>query len=237
MKQYKEYSTKIEDVDEKGRVMVAANAIGNVDADEDRSMSGSFNKTLRENFNRLKWFLNHDRNLLLGVPVEGTQDGKYLKLLGQLNMKKQLSLDTYEDYKLYAEYNKSLEHSIGVEAVKSSMNGKIRDVSEWKLWEYSTLTSWGANWDTPMLGIKSLTDIPQAIDWLELKLRKGKFTDEKFLLIEKELLLLRSLCTEPDDSTLKPKPNDKENLSILTINNFVKQLNSTKNGSLIAGAT
>lgn len=230
MKQHKEYKSKIEDVDEKGRVLVAANAIGNVDADEDRSLNGSFDKTLKENFNRLKWFLNHDKNLLLGVPVEGNQDGKYLKLLGQLNMKKQLSRDTYEDYKLYAEYGKTLEHSIGVEAIKWAMNGDIRDVSEWKLWEYSTLTSWGANWDTPMMGMKSMNDIPNAIDWLELKLKKGNFSDERFVEIEKNLSLLRSLCTEPVISTHKAKPNDEAEL-ISAIQSFRLTLKTVQSGT------
>lgn len=220
MKQYKNYQTKIEDVDEKGRILVAANAIGNVDSDEDRSMDGSFNKTLKENFSRLKWFLNHNKEQLLGVPVEGKQDGRYLKLLGQLNMKKQISLDTYEDYKLYAEYNKSLEHSIGVEAIKKKENNGVRDVTEWKLWEYSTLTSWGANEDTPMLGMKAIGDYSEQIDWLELKLRKGKFSDEKFKEIDLHLLKLRSLCAEPDNSTHKHKPNG----AIKAIDNFITSL-------------
>lgn len=238
MKQSKEYKSKIEDVDEKGRVLVAANAIGNVDADSDRSLNGSFDKTLKENFNRLKWYLNHDKNLLLGVPIEGRQEGKYLKLLGQLNMKKQISLDTYEDYKLYAEYGKSLEHSIGVEAIKWTMNEEIRDVGEWKLWEYSTLTSWGANWDTPLMGMKSLNEIPNAIDWLDLKLRKGNYSDKKFELIEKELILLRSLCTEPDISTHQTKPNDSENFQILTIHNFVNSLKQYNDGrKIFAGSS
>ncbi len=55
MKQFKTFSTLIKDVDQKGRVLVAANAIGNVDSDNDRSMNGSFNKTIKENFNRVKW--------------------------------------------------------------------------------------------------------------------------------------------------------------------------------------
>jgi len=198
---YKDLETKIEDVDEKGRVLVAANAIGNVDADTDRSLPGSFTKTLKENFNRLKWFLNHDKNLLLGVPVEGSESGSQLKMLGQLNMKKQLSVDTYEDYKLYAEYGKSLEHSIGVEAVKKEMQDGVRNVSEWKLWEYSTLTSWGANPLTPMIGIKAEKDIIETIEWLNVKLKKGNYTDEKFSRIEKQLLQLKSLLIEPDNST------------------------------------
>jgi HK97 family phage prohead protease len=198
---YKDLETKIEDVDEKGRILVAANAIGNVDSDEDRSMPGSFTKTLKENFSRLKWFLNHDTTKLLGVPVEGKEDGAQLKMLGQLNMKKQLSLDTYEDYKLYAEYGKTLEHSIGVEAVKKEIKDGVRNVNEWKLWEYSTLTAWGANSETPLIGIKSEKDIIETIDWLNVKLRKGNFTDEKFLQIEKQLLQLKSLLIEPASTT------------------------------------
>jgi HK97 family phage prohead protease len=201
MKQYKDFQTKIEDVDEKGRVLVAANAIGNIDSDEDRSMSGSFSKTLKENFNRLKWFLNHKTDQLLGVPVEGKEDGTYLKMLGQLNMKKQLSLDTYEDYKLYAEYGRSLEHSIGVEALKKQERDGIREVYEWKMWEYSTLTAWGANEDTPLLGIKSDKDVSDLIEWFTIRLKKGKYTDEKFSQIDQQLLQLKSLLIEPEKST------------------------------------
>lgn len=207
---YKDFETKIEDVDAKGRVLVAANALGNVDSDQDRSMPGSFVKTLKENFNRLKWFLNHKTDLLLGVPVEGSESGNQLKMLGQLNMKKQLSLDTYEDYKLYAEYGKSLEHSIGVEAVKKEIKDGVRDVYEWKLWEYSTLTAWGANSETHLLGIKSDKDIIETVDWLSIKLKKGNYTDEKFSEIEKQLMQLKSLLIEPacttHDEPMKSEP-------------------------------
>lgn len=220
MNQYKNFESQIKDVDEKGRVLVAANAIGNVDSDKDRSMDGSFNKTLKENFNRLKWFLNHDKTLLLGVPVEGKQVSAYLEILGQLNMKKELSRDVYEDYKLYAEYGRTLEHSVGVKAEKEKQVGDIREVYEWKLWEYSTLTSWGANERTPMLNIKSASDYADQIDWLELRLKKGNFTDEKFKGIELHLLQLRSLCEEPGNSTYEHKPNGE----IKVIDNFINSL-------------
>jgi hypothetical protein len=118
MKQYKDLTTTVKDIDQKGRILVAANALGNVDADKDISMEGSFNKTLKDNFNRLKWFLNHDKTQLVGVPIEGKEKYPYLEMLGQVNLNKQLGRDVYEDYKLYAEHGKSLEHSIGVEAIK-----------------------------------------------------------------------------------------------------------------------
>lgn len=221
MKQYKSFDSQIKDVDEKGRVLVAANAIGNVDSDKDRSMDGSFTKTLKENFNRVKWFLNHDTTLLLGVPIEGKQSSAYLELLGQLNMKKQLSKDVYEDYKLYAEYGRSLEHSIGVEAKREKQVGDIREVYEWKFWEYSTLTSWGANERTPLLGIKSARDMADEIDWLELKLKKGNFSDEKFKEIELHLNSIRSLSIAPDNSTQLHKPNEAIGT---TIDSFINSL-------------
>lgn len=214
MKQYKDYVSSVKDIDEKGIVIVAANAIGNVDSDKDMSIDGSFDKTLSEGFKRLKWFLNHDRNLLLGVPIEGKQSGKYLEMKGQLNLKKQIAKDTYEDYKLYAEHGKTLEHSIGVEAVKWEQQGDTRMVKEWKLWEYSTLTSWGANEDTPMLGIKSADSIIEAIDWLNVMLKKGNYSDEKFLQIEEKINSLKSLFTEPVVTTQVKEPS--RNWSLIT---------------------
>jgi HK97 family phage prohead protease len=208
MRKYLE--TKVEDVDEKGQVIVAANAIGNIDADKDISMQGSFTKTLKENFNRVRWFLNHNKEILLGVPIKGWEEMPYLKMHGQLNMKKEIARDTYEDYKLYAEHGRSLEHSIGVDAVKKQQEKDVRKVFEWKLWEYSTLTSWGANDQTPMLGIKSIKDLQDEIDWLEIKMRKGNFTDDRFKEIEKHLQILRSLSTEPDTATHVVKPNEKQ---------------------------
>lgn len=222
MKQYKDLETRIKDVDSKGRVLVAANAIGNVDSDNDISMPGSFQKTLKENFSRLKWFLNHNQDFLVGVPVKGEEKMPYLEMLGQVNMKKQLGKDVYEDYKLYAEYGKSLEHSIGVEAVKKEEKNGVRRVYEWKLWEFSTLYSWGANSETPMLSIKSAVDINEEIKWEEMKLKKGKYSDERFKEIDLYLSKLRSLNAEPVSlTTYKNKPNVK---LIRSVDRFINSL-------------
>lgn len=201
-------STVVKDIDEKGIVTVAANAFGNIDSQKDISLEGSFNKTIKENFGRLKWFLNHNPTILLGVPLEAKEMFPYLQVRGQLNMAKQVSKDVYEDYKLYAEHGKTLEHSIGVDAVKHTIKNGIRSVSEWKWWEYSTLTNWGANENTPMLDIKSVSEVADCIDWLELKMRKGNFTDEKFTEIQKQINVLRSLSKEPGMPTLADKPGN-----------------------------
>ena len=154
-KLHKTRYAKVEDLDEKGRVVIGVNAFGNEDSDGDISMCGSFTKTLQENFARVKWFLNHNQNILLGVPISGVEDENHLKMTAAFNMNKQISRETYEDYKLYAEYGKTLEHSIGVDAVKRDKSDN-RKVLEWKLWEFSTLTNWGSNANTPLIDIKSI---------------------------------------------------------------------------------
>lgn len=220
---FKSLTSTVQDIDTKGRVVVAANAFGNVDAQSDVSMLGSFKKTINENFPRLKWFLNHDREKLLGVPLEAIETPQYLQVTGQLNMNKEMSKDIYEDYKLYAEYGKSLEHSIGVDPVKFVDDQGIRKVTEWKWWEFSTLTSWGANENTPMLAIKS-KDYKGTLDWLELKMRKGNFTDETFEKIEESINILKSLCAEPDNATHQAQPiviSDLADLSTSFINSLI----------------
>ena len=149
------YKTKANDLDEeKGIVTVAVNGIGIVDSQNDISMPGSFNKTLKENIGRMKWFLNHDVTQLLGVPLGGEEKDGNLIMVGQLNLAKQIGRDTLEDYKLYASAGRTLEHSIGVQAVKRDKEDP-RKVLEWKMWEYSTLTSWGSNPQTFLVGLKN----------------------------------------------------------------------------------
>ena len=210
---YKNFDCKIEDVVDKGIVTVYANAFGNVDSDKDRSHYGSFTKTIQDSFHRVKWFQNHGfyggDNFLLGVPLEAIQDQRGLKVTGQLNMKKQISRDILEDYKLYAENGRTLEHSLAVDAVKYEEDKEtgIRDVYEWKWWEYSTLTTWGANEDTPMVSFKSMK-INEAIDLLE-KMLNGNYSEERMKQIEIQFNKLKSLISEkPLDSTSQGEPVD-----------------------------
>lgn len=221
---FKMLGSSVEDLDDKGIVTVAANAFGNVDADMQISMPGSFRKTITEFFPRLKWLLNHDRTILLGVPMEASEDGQYLKVRGQLNMKKQVSRDVYEDYKLWAEHGKTLEHSVAVSPVKADPweKGKPQKVYEWKWTEYSTLTAWGANENTPMLEIKGAKDIAEQLSWLEIQLRKGNYTDERFKQIEQSIQTLRSLTADdepPGGTQAKSEP-----IAVNTIKHFLNQL-------------
>lgn len=187
----KNIATKTNDVDSTGRVVIAINAIGNEDDDGDISLSGSFDKTLKNDFARLKWFLNHNTNILLGVPIEAREEDGLIKMTAQFNMKKQISLDTYEDYKLYAENGKTLEHSVGVNPVRRNKSNN-KEVEEWQLWEFSTLTSWGANPNTPLLDIKNL-DKNQAEEHIRFLQRalSMKYSDAKLKNIQQHIDIIR----------------------------------------------
>ena len=185
------YKTKANDLDEtRGIVTVAVNGIGIVDSQNDISMPGSFNKTLKENIARMKWFLNHDTTQLLGVPLEGEERDGNLVMVGQLNLAKQIGRDTLEDYKLYASAGRTLEHSIGVQAIKRDPEDK-RKVLEWKMWEYSTLTSWGSNPQTFLVGIKQddPTTVRANIEFIRRALQM-RYTDERLKQYEMRLDML-----------------------------------------------
>lgn len=185
------YKTKANDLDEvKGIVKVAVNGIGIVDSQNDISMPGSFTKTLSENIARMKWFLNHDVTQLLGVPLEGEEKDGNLIMTGQINLAKQIGRDTLEDYKLFAAAGRTLEHSIGVQAIKRDEKDK-RKVLEWKMWEYSTLTNWGSNPQTFLVGIKndSPGDVRANIEFIRQAL-KMRYSDARLKEYEMRLDIL-----------------------------------------------
>lgn len=193
------YKTKANDVDEKGIVTVAVNGIGVKDSQGDISMPGSFDKTLTEHIHKMRWFLNHKTDQLLGVPLSGKEENGNLIMVGKINLEKQMGRDVLADYKLYAENGRTLEHSIGVSAVKRDEADKSK-VLEWKMWEYSTLTAWGANPQTFLVNIKSATreQVEEAARFLS-KAAEGKYghSDERLNSFDMELKkLLKALDGE-----------------------------------------
>jgi HK97 family phage prohead protease len=183
--------------DKKGIVQIYLNAFNVEDSDGDISQPGSFKRTFKNNGHRIQHWLNHDRNLLLGVPIKLGEDDFGAYAHSQLNMNKQLSRDVFEDYKLFAEHGKTLEHSVRVQPIKFEEDRAgdhyTRKVSEWRLiMEYSTVYGWGANSETPLIDIKAFSD-------LELMMRKGNYSDAKARAIEEMYTKLKRLL-ESDDS-------------------------------------
>ncbi|MCM1337712.1 MAG: phage prohead protein [Candidatus Amulumruptor caecigallinarius] len=187
--------TKANDVDEKGRVTVAVNRTGIEDSQGDISMPGSFDATLTTDISRMKWLKDHDVTQLLGVPLEGREKDGDIIMVGQLNMEKQLCRDVYTDYKLMAEYGRTLEHSVGVIAVTRDKVDK-RKVHQWKMFEYSTLSFLGANPCTYLVDIKTATParVRDAVEFLQKALEQPEYSDYRLKDMDRHLsLLLKSL--------------------------------------------
>lgn len=211
---------QFKDIDtQKGIVQMYVNAFGNVDSDNDISEKGSFTKTIKENGKRVKHFLNHSWEKLIGVPVEMKEDDTGLMVTSQLNLKSQLGQEVFEFYKLYAEQGMTLEHSVGLDAVRheTSKDTGIRTVKEWKLWEYSTLYAWGANEQTPLVDLKNY-EPNKAIEILNVILTKGNFKDEIFKQVENKINELKAL--------IKNAPLiDTHNDAPLTLNYMINKIN------------
>lgn len=189
-----QYPTKAIDVQKEGIVTVAVNGIGIEDNQHDISMPGSFARTLGD-MRQKRWFLNHDSRLLLGCPISGEEKDGNVIMTGKMNLNKQIARDTFTDYELYAECGRTLEHSIGVLAVKRDTADR-RKVLEWDMKEYSTLTAWGANPQTFLVGLKSgsADQIREAADIIRKALTMRGYSDERLKSYDMELdLLLKSL--------------------------------------------
>jgi len=151
--------------------------------------------TLRDDMHKMRWYLNHDTRQLLGVPLSGEEKDNNLIMTGQLNLKKQIGRDILEDYKLFRDCGRTLEHSIGVKALARDEEDR-RKVVRWKMLEYSTLTGWGANPQTFLVGLKSATEnqIRDAVELIRMAFKQRGYSDERLKNYDMELnLLLKSL--------------------------------------------
>ena len=190
-----QYETKALDVTEKGIVTVAVNGIGIEDSQHDISMPGSFTDTHRDDIHKMRWDLNHDQRQLLGVPLSGEEKDGNLVMVGQLNLEKQIGRDTLADYKLFHAAGRTLEHSIGVKALARAEDDR-RKVVKWLMREYSTLTNWGANPQTFLVGIKSGTaeQIRDAVEFIRMAFKQHGYSDERLKNYDMELsILLKAL--------------------------------------------
>ena len=200
---FKGASFDLKDLDQvKGIVKAYANTYDVKDEDGDISEPGSFTKSVSENFKRIKVLKDHNQKLVLGVPLEiDTKDVIGLLTTTQFNMKKELSRDAFTDIQLAHENGLSSELSIGFKVMERDMRNKAR-IKQYKLWEYSFMSTWGANQHSQVQGVKNLRTVPQFVDYL-VKMYDLQYSDTRLAKIE---TLLKSLTSGPDSSTLDNKP-------------------------------
>ena len=202
-------------LDEKGLVTFYFNAFDNVDSDNDMTRKGAFTKTINDNKGRIKHFKNHNIYQTPGVLKEMGEDDNGAWARSQLIMGTVLGRETYEEYKAGA----ITEHSFGYDVIKSLKNPQgYREITEFKLWEVSSLTAWGANQNTPMIDVKNEKQLLDELDRLT-KLTKGDFTDEYLKNIETKIMeILEHLKTLRDTTLLEPGPKPFDAIKYLQTN-------------------
>ena len=199
-------------------------AFGNVDSDGDVFQKGAFAKSLIENKERIMHLLQHNVTQPIGRPTVLKEDdtGLYFETPIAYTELGDDVLTMYKD----GIYN---EHSVGFEMIKSEpdQDGKYPTVqSRWnpgqenpanviteaKLWEGSTVT-WGANQNTPFMGMKELERAFKQKAILQKALHTGELTDETYIKLEYQLnLILTALqhadAQKPDKSTSAAKGSE-----------------------------
>jgi HK97 family phage prohead protease len=176
----------IKDIDGKGRtVQFYGSAFNNKDSDGDVALKGAYAKTIAENgptgSGRIKHLLQHNTQRPIGKFTEMSEDEKGLLITSVL-------ADNTDGKDALALYELDLfEHSIGYRTVKQQYDQATSTnyLQEIALREVSSVT-WGANGDTPLVGMKCDTKAAlevslERITDRELKLAKalrhGNITD------------------------------------------------------------
>jgi HK97 family phage prohead protease len=217
----KQFAAPILDLDtEKGIVRTYINKFNVEDSYSEMSLPGSFAKTFRERLKKMWWLLNHDWEKSLGVTIALEEDSIGAIATGKFNLKKQIAVDTYNDYIFFAENSRTLQHSVRVSPIKYIIENDVMKVSEWKMREWSTLTQPGAIEDTPMISIKSAQEDVESLR----KALKLDYSDEKLKSIENKISSLETLIKAAAERTeLMKSANDEQKIKECI--NFIKNIN------------
>lgn len=217
---FKQSSFDLKDFDEaKGVVTAYANTYDFRDSDGDISAKGSFDKTVSENFKRIRVLKDHNPTISLGVPLEiNTKDSFGLLTTTKFNLKKEVSRDMFTDIQLMKEAGLNAELSIGYNVMSRDVKNKSV-INEYKLMEYSFLSSWAANEMSTVQDIKSIKSHYGIMELIE-KSYDLNYSDTRLKDIE---AILKSLNNnEPSsDDTLKVEP-----IHAQLISNYIKTLNN-----------
>jgi HK97 family phage prohead protease len=226
---YKSFNLEVKDVDTKQGVVTGYfSAFGNVDSDGDIMMPGAFKRSIQdwgpEGKGRIKHLLNHDPSKPLGkiqVLKEDEYGLYYESKVGKHNLG--------QDYIKMIESGLIAEHSIGFKTLREQKSGEANQIHEVMLFEGSSLTAWGANEATPLLGMKNMNNIEQIQDQIksfEKFIRNSDVTDETIdlcMLKVKQLaeLIERMSSTKAVDET--PLQQKEEEVPVEYLINIINK--------------
>jgi HK97 family phage prohead protease len=226
---------EIKDVDSKQGIITGYFAAFNtVDSDRDVIRKGAFATTIRNQgpnskTPRIRHLLNHNPSEPLGE-LQSLKEDDY----GLLYESKIGSHNLGQDFLKMVESNLVKEHSIGYSVVKRNQvgqwddpkGGAVWELTELKLYEGSSLTGWGANQYTPLLGAKGEIDIDRVqeqISNLEKFCRNTDATDQCIELCLLEIKQLGALVQAMSSNQSVDPPKGLKNAEILLLNTSIEQ--------------
>ena len=219
--EFKQLSYNLKELDEsKGVVIAYANAYDFKDSDGDISAKGSFDKTVNENFKRIRVLKDHNPTMMIGVPLSiDTKDSYGLLTTTQFNMNKDLGRDMFTDVKLMHDNGLNAELSIGYKVMQRDKTNKSL-ITEYKLMEYSFLSSWAANELSTVQSIKSIKSHYGLMEFIT-KMYNADYSDTRIKQLE---TILKALSNNEPIETITPneQPLIDKYKQILT--NFNKTL-------------
>ncbi len=212
---------EIADIDEKmGIVKGYGSYFGNKDSDGDVIAKGAYQKTIKENGERVRYLWQHKMDKPIGKIKEMYEDDKGLMFVAEIP-KTTLGNDALELMKAGI----VTENSVGILPIQKQMKEGFREITEVKLYEISAVTL-AANDQAKILDVKGKVDIEnefKRFDALAKLIRKGNISDEMGYAIESELLKLKSLFidfTKPTDEVTLPKETNDVDVFAYLSNKF-----------------
>jgi HK97 family phage prohead protease len=186
-------SSDIKDVDVKeGIVTGYFSNFNTLDSDGDIIREGAFKQSIQEWFpkGRVKHLLNHQVMQPLGKLTTLREDS-----IGLYYESKIGSHTIGQDFLKMAESGLVTEHSIGFRTLNEKKSPEGNEILHVQLYEGSSLTGWGANENTPLTGMKALTNesLLERLKSFEQFIRKTSATDES---IELCILHIKQLYAE-----------------------------------------
>lgn len=172
---------------QKGIVEIIVSSFNNKDLQGDIIQKGAFSKTIKENFQGIRHFVNHSDFAGLPIDIVELENGLYVK--SQLHLGIEKGKEAYEVYKFFNDNNRKIQHSIAGYSIKEqfSQTENANIIKEIQLIEYSTIYKQAANPLTPQLSVKS-NDINEFEKLIELLENNQKELTE----LKKEFLNLQS---------------------------------------------
>lgn len=210
---YKSLEIDVKDVDRKeGIVSGYFSAFDIKDADGDVIHRGAFQRSIDDWFakGRIKHLMNHDPSKPLGKLLELKEDEYGLFYRSQIGKH-----DLGRDFIKMIESDLIKEHSIGFSDLTPGDKKKgegFNNITNVKLYEGSSLTSWGANEFTPLIEMKGYDKdrIAERVKAIEKFVRHSDATDEtlELLLLEYKQLaqIIETMSSTPAaDAPEQPK--------------------------------